>query len=202
MKVAADVMRIPALSTLAGLACAVVPFAIIIHLVSEALALGSASETPNFFLRHAYLLVPLLFTAWSFSKTVGLGCARREVIRRCAIARSQLRTFGAWQNAVTFAAANLGFFCLTQLVEGVPIAAGSLFVGLAAAVVGSIVSAAVLFVFGRAIVGAALALVTRSRLPRRGMRARRIAFVVTTRCASNLFTLLAPNRPPPFLSFA
>jgi len=110
------------LRTLAGATSVVVPFAIAVHLVAEALALGAGAIDPDFWLRHAYLVVPLALALWSFSKTVGLGVPRSEMIRRCALVRAQLRRAGGGSTILAFAAANLAFFGLTQVLEGVPIA--------------------------------------------------------------------------------
>lgn len=190
-----------ALHTLAGLACATVPFAIAIHLGAELLALGSVADMPAFFSRHAYLLVPLALTLRSFCVTVGLGRERREIVRRCAIARARLRSLGQGSTIVGFTAANLAFFTLTQLIEAVPIAAGSLATGLVAAVVGSLLAALIVFFWGRAVAGAALALVTRAALPR-GDEDVRVTFTAAApRSAFNAYTLCIPNRPPPSASF-
>lgn len=193
--------RIPTLRTLSGLACAVVPFAVADHLAAEALALGSAAEAPSFVLRHLYLLLPLLAAAWAFARTIGLGTGRLEMIRRCALARAHLRGCGGVVNVVAFVFANLGFFAVTQLLEGDPIASGSLPAGIGCAIFGALLSSLVVFAFGRSLARAALTLVERmplDRPPHAGLRPR---VLIPTRSASATFTLFAPNRPPPLPSF-
>jgi len=180
-----------------GLACAVVPFAVAVHLASEAIALGSAADAPSFLMRHLYLTLPLLGSLWAFKHTLGLGAERREMIRRCALARAQLRECGTVANAVTFTLANLGFFAATQLLEDVPIASGSLIVGIGCAVLGALLSALVVFAFGRSLARAALRLVEHvppSDAPHDITGCVRFA---PSRRASATFTLFVPSRPPP-----
>ena len=190
------------LRTLAGATSVVVPFAIAVHLVAEALALGAGAIDPDFWLRHAYLVVPLALALWSFSKTVGLGVPRSEMIRRCALVRAQLRHAGGGSTILAFAAANLAFFGLTQLLEGVPIASASIGTGLTAAVIGSLLSALIIYFWGRSLVAIALAAaVARPRAPGRLAPARR-RLVSIPRAASAAFSLFVPNRPPPHASRA
>jgi hypothetical protein len=193
-------VRLAALRTLAGATAIVVPSAIAVHLVAEALALGAAAAGPDFVLRHAYLGVPLALALWSFARTVGLGRPRAEMVRRCALVRARLRSAGGGSTLVAFALANFAFFGITQLIEGVPIAAASLGTGVIAAALGSLLSALVVFLWGRSIVATALAAaVRRPRLRLRAARAvRRI--VVPARAASAAFSLFVPNRPPPVAS--
>lgn len=193
-------VRLPFLRTLAGAASAVVPFAIGVHLFAEALALGWSASAPEFWLRHAYLLGPLALALWSFSHTVGLGSPRAEMIRRCALVRAGLRAAGAGSTIAAFAAANVAFFGVTQALEGVPIASASLGTGITAAVLGALLSALVVFCFGRSLVATALAAaVSRSRQPARVAFARRLLTAVP-RAAAAMFSLFVPNRPPPIAS--
>jgi hypothetical protein len=195
-------VALSSLRTLAGATSVVVPFAIAVHLGAEALALGVRAVDLDFWLRHAYLLAPLAFALWSFSKTVGLGVPRSEMIRRCALVRAQLRRAGGGSTILAFAVANLGFFALTQLLEGVPIASASIGTGLTAAVVGSLLSALVIYFCGRSLVATALAAaVARPRAPGRPAFARR-RVVSIPRAASAAFSLFVPNRPPPCASRA
>src|ERR1700733_11781169 len=145
------------LRTLAGVTSAVVPFAIGVHLFAEGLALGAGAIAPDFWLRHAYLLVPLALALWSFCRTVGLGSTHAETIRRCALVRALLRSAGPVSTIVAFPVANLIFFGVTQLLEGVPIAGASIGTGLTAAVLGALLSALVIFFWGRSLVAIALA---------------------------------------------
>jgi hypothetical protein len=188
--------------TLAGVTSAVVPFAIAVHLIAEGLALGGRAFAPEFWLRHAYLLVPLALSLWSFSRTVGLGAAHAETIRRCALVRAGLRAAGAGSTIVAFTVANLIFFSVTQLLEGVPIASESIGIGLTAAVLGALLSALVIFFWGRSLVATALTVVVlRPRDPGRPALARR-RIVDVPRAAAATFTLFVPNRPPPAMSLA
>jgi hypothetical protein len=195
-------VQLASLRSLAGATSVVVPFAIVVHLVSEALALGADAISPDFWLRHAYLILPLAISLWSFSTTVGLGVPHAETIRRCALVRSHLRHAGGGSTIVAFMLANLGFFAVTQLLEGSPIAGASLGVGLTAAVIGSLVSALVIYFWGRSIVASALALVvSRIRKQSRVAVAHRRT-VTVPRAAAAAFSLFVPNRPPPFASLA
>jgi hypothetical protein len=185
------------LRTLAGVTSAVVPFAIAVHLFAEGLALGAGAFAADFWLRHAYLLAPLALALWSFSRTVGLGAGRTEMIRRCAFVRARLRAAGATSTIVAFTASNLLFFGITQVLEGVPIASTSIGTGLTAAVLGALLSALAIFFWGRSLVALALAAaVQRPRLPARLARTiRRI--IAAPRAAAATFSLFVPNRPPP-----
>lgn len=184
-----------------GLASAVVPVGIIVHLIAEALALGNAAATSLFALRHIYLMVPLLLAAWAFSTTIGLGGSHREMVRRCGLARAELRSAGSGRGIGAFIGANVGFFFLTQLIEGAPMASGDVGLGLVAALLGVIVATAMVFVWGRRIARAALLFVTNAPPRPAGARPQRRTVVVPARCASDAFTLFAPNRPPPHVSF-
>jgi hypothetical protein len=188
------------LRTLAGVTSAVVPFAIGVHLFAEGITLGAGAFAADFWLRHAYLLAPLALSLWSFSRTVGLGAGRTEMIRRCAFVRARLRNAGALSTIVAFTVANLLFFAVTQLLEGVPIATTSIGTGLMAAVLGALFSAIAVFFWGRSLVATALAAaVRRRRLPARLAPAiRRI--IAVPRAAAATFSLFVPNRPPPVSS--
>jgi hypothetical protein len=189
------------LRTLAGLAAAIVPAAIVVHLAAEALALGTGALSVEFLTRHLYLGVVLAGAGWWFCATLGLGRNRFEFARRCALARARLRTIGPGYQIAVLVVANAGFFLVTQACEGSPIAAGSLVLGLVAAAIGSLLSALVVFYFGRSVITVALALLAHaSRVPRlRVSKARRILRSVP-RCAQASFSLFVPNRPPPAMS--
>ena len=194
-------VQLSSLRTLAGATSVVVPFAIGVHLAAEALALGAASIDAGFWLRHAYLLVPLALALWSFACTVGLGRRRAERIRRCALVRARLRDAGGGSTIAAFAAANLAFFGITQLLEGVPIASGATATGLAAALAGSLLAALVIFCCARSLVASALAIaVARMRnAPPFAHPRRRI--VAASRGTGSAYSLFVPNRPPPLPSF-
>jgi hypothetical protein len=188
-------VRLATVRSLAGATALVVPSSIAVHLGAEAFALGGAGA--EFWLRHAYLAVPLLAALWSFARTVGLGRSRAEMVRRCALVRARMRVAGGGSTIAAFALANAAIFGISQLVEGVPIASGSLSSGLIAAAAGSLLSALVIFIWGRSLVATALAAaVRRPRLPcRRAFAPRSLA--VPGRAAAATFTLFVPNRPPP-----
>jgi hypothetical protein len=174
-----------------------VPSAIVVHLISEGLALGAIG--PAFWLRHAYLLAPLGLALWSFSGTVGLGRPRPEMVRRCALIRAKLRAGGPAPAIVTLAVANLVFFGVTQALEGDPIASGSLVVGLSAAAIGSLAAAIAVFVAGRSLAATAVAAFSLlSRHPGSTATPRRPK-VDVSRTAASAFSLFIPNRPPPLL---
>ena len=193
-------LQLSFLRTLAGVTCAVVPFAIAVHLIAEGIALGAAAFAAEFWLRHVYLLAPLGLSLWSFSRTVGLGAAHAETIRRCALVRAGVRSAGAGSTIVAFTVANLAFFGVTQVLEGLPIATESVGAGLAAAVLGALLSALIIFFWGRSLVATALdAAVLRPRNAARHTLARR-RIVDIPRTAATTFSLFVPNRPPPATS--
>jgi hypothetical protein len=140
----------------AGLAAAVVPCAIVVHLVSEAAAIGADGLSGAFVARHAYFAVLLIASAAWFAATVGLGRPAAERRRRCALIRAELNSGHRPYGALLLASANIGFFALTQAVEGIPIASGALALGLCTAVAGSLLSALLVFVFGGSLVIAGL----------------------------------------------
>lgn len=194
-------VQLSSLRTLAGATSVVVPFAIVVHLGAEALALGAASVDAGFWLRHAYLVVPLALALWSFARTVGIGRRHAEMIRRCALVRARLRDAGGGSRIAAFGAANFVFFGITQLLEGVPIASGAAATGLAAAVAGSLLAALVIFFWARSLVASALAIaVARPRNARLFAHPRR-QIVAASRGAGSAFSLFVPNRPPPLSSF-
>lgn len=192
--------QLSSLRMLAGATAVVVPFAIAVHLVAEALALGSAAWSPAFWLRHVYLLAPLGLALWSFAETVGLGRTHAEMVRRCALVRARLRAAGGGSTIVAFSAANLALFGITQVLEGVPIASGAAGTGLIAALAGSLLAALVIFFWARSLVAIALAAVcARTRDARPFARPRR-RLVAVSRAAAAAFSLFVPNRPPPIPS--
>ncbi len=186
-----------------GLAAAVVPFAIGVHLVAEALSLGRGELGLAFLIRHLYLGVILLATMTCFARTVGVGSAPAERRRRCALIAARLRADTAGAGLASFALANLLFFGASQLVEGVPIASGDWCLGFAAAILGSLVSTILVVLFGRSMV--AVALIVSGLVARRAAalaapsRTRR--WVIPRRAAA-MFSLSMPNRPPPRPSLA
>jgi hypothetical protein len=192
-------VQLSSLRTLAGATSVVVPFAIGVHLVAEALALGGAGLA--FWNRHAYLLLPLALALWSFAQTVGLGRRHAEMVRRCALVRAGLRDAGGGSTIAAFTAANLGFFAISQLLEGVPMASGSGVTGLVAAVAGSLLAALVIFFWARPLVGLALSIVVARARNLRAFERPLRRIVAVSRAAASAFTLFVPNRPPPFPSF-
>jgi hypothetical protein len=194
--------QLSSLRTLAGATSVVVPFAIGVHLVSEALALGAASLAPAFWLRHAYLIAPLVLALWSFSRTVGLGRPHAEMVRRCALVRARLRVAGGGSTIAAFTAANLAFFGITQVLEGVPIASGATATGLVSAAIGSLLAALVIFFWARSLVAIALAVVCARTRDARPFARLRVRLVAVSRAAASAFTLFIPNRPPPIPSLA
>jgi hypothetical protein len=183
---------------LAGLAAAVLPAAILVHLVAEALALGRAGVGLDFAIRHLYLGALFVAAVWAFAHTVGVGAGRAEIRRRTALLRARLTGRHDRAGLPLLVAANLAFFALTQAAEGVPILSGTLWLGLAAGILGSLVTALLVWAFGRALVVAAIAALAHA--------ARRGSFAGTagrrrepdrSRAAAAVFSLFAPNRPPP-----
>jgi hypothetical protein len=185
------------LRTLAGLAAAIVPASILVHLAAETLSLGRAALGFDFVVRHVYLAALLLVGLWAFSVTVGLGRGRTEVRRRTALLRAGLIGPRRRLDLAVLVLGNLAFFALTQLGEGLPIVSGTLWLGLAAGILGSLLSAVLVYAFGRSMVVAAIeALAHASRRPPPAVRRVRPAFR-TPRTAAVAFSLFIPNRPPP-----
>ena len=183
--------------TLAGLANGAVPLAIITHLLAELAATGAPSDA--FAWRHAYMLPLFAGSLVAFIATLGYGRGRREFVRRSALTRAALRRVGTTAGVRDLFLANLAFFAATQMLEGVPIAAGSVAIGLAAAALGSLVAAFVVFMLGRTLVVAIAVALVRSTA-RRILVCVAVRVTCATRRASRTFTLFVPNRPPPMSS--
>ncbi len=185
------------LRSLAGLAAAVIPASILVHLAAEALSLGRAALGFDFLVRHVYLGALLVTGLWGFSRTVGLGRGSTEVRRRTALLRAALTGPQGRLDLAVLALGNLAFFGLTQLGEGLPILSGTVWVGLAAGILGSLLAAVLVYAFARSMVVATIeALVHASRRPPAAVRAPRRAFA-PARAAAVAFSLFVPNRPPP-----
>ena len=192
-------MNVARLRTCAGLATAVVPCAILVHLIAEAAAVGRDGLDLSFVVRHAYFGLLFVAAALWFCATTGIGRCASERRRRCALARADLRGGQGRFGIATLVGANLAFFALTQTVEGVPIAAGAVALSLAIAFSGSVSAALLVFFFGSAFARAALDSVIghasrRARCPAAPRRARVLA---VARHATTTYSLLRPNRPPP-----
>lgn len=195
-------MSVRRLRNVAGLAATIVPFAILVHLVAEAVALGPHGLGADFLVRHAYFgALFVAATVW-FCATTGIGRAGRERRRRAALLRADLRASRRPAALVTLVATQLGFFAITQSVEGVPIATGAWTIGLSLAIAGSIAAAFLVFFFGHAFIGATLDCVI-GRTPRHRRLAawrRRHADAIAPRHAGVPFSLHRPSRPPPALA--
>lgn len=185
-------------SSLVGFAAAVVPCAIAIHLIAEALSLGAGQVGAPFVMRHVYLGVLLVASLWALARAVGLGSGNAEMRRRGALARAELLDPRRRHSLAMLLGAYLAFFALTQLGEGLPILSGNAGLGLAAAFVGSVLAAVLVFAFGRAMIATAIevlcwAIPLAAPPPAPGSATgRRVA-----RSAARVFSLFVPNRPPP-----
>ncbi len=185
------------LQACSGLAAAVIPFAIVIHLAAEFAALGGDRIDASFILRHGYFgLLFVASVAW-FSATVGLGRSPRERRRRCALVEADLRATPPLRRLLMLVGANLIFFASTQLVEGVPIASGAVGLALAVALFGSTLAALAVFSFGRTLLTATLECVLATSPARPAAACARIAPLVVPRTATSAYSLFVPNRPPP-----
>jgi hypothetical protein len=191
---------------LAGFAASVGPLAILVHLVAEAIALGSGTWNLAFVERHLYMLPPLAFSIWWFAAQTGIGRSSAERLRRCALMRAGLRSVSQPFRSLTILSSTLAFFAITQALEGSPIAATghalSLAIGLLCAVAGSLAASFFVFRFGRAFIAAVITAIAqrddRTAYPARAQRRRGRA----VRCAAATFTLFRPNRPPPLSTLA
>lgn len=191
-------MRTARVRTVAGLATAVVPVAIFVHLAAEAVSIGAETFSLPFLLRHIYLGALFAAALFAFGRTVGTGATAAERRRRCALITAQLRSRGSGASVLSLAAANMSFFALSQLAEGVPIASGDACLGLAAAVAGSLLAAFMVSIFGRSIALAALAAIAIVlRAAAAPPPALSFARPAAPRRAAAMFSLFVPNRPPP-----
>ncbi len=184
--------------TFGGLAAAIVPFAIVVHLVAEAAARGADAWNVGFVVRHAYFVALFgLAVAW-FIVTVGLGRPAAERRRRCALVRADLSGGRRPRRLFGLIGANLGFFLLTQAVEGIPIS-GAVALGLGIGLAGSLLSGFLVFLFGGSLVARVLDVVIATSPLRRTGPAHSPAdgTLATPRSATFAYSLFVPNRPPP-----
>jgi len=173
-----------------------VPLAAIVHLLAEFAATASG-PSDAFAARHLYLIPLVVAALVAFGATLGLGRGRTAFVRRSALIRATLRRVGLGAGVRDLFIANLAFFAVTQAVEGVPIAAGSVLLGLAVAGAGSLLAAFAVFALGRSLtvaIGAALDARRRHLAAPVRCAARRSR---ATRSAGRSFSLCLPNRPPP-----
>jgi hypothetical protein len=193
-------MTVRRLRTLAGLAAAIVPCAIVVHLVAELTAAGHDALDVGFALRHAYFAALFAGAAAWFGATAGLRAPAADRRRRCALLRADLAGSGRLPNLVALAGANLAFFAVTQTVEGMPVLSGAALLGLSVALIGSLLSALLVFAFGRSLACAGLAAVIGTVPQRRESRSivRRGRFIAPPRRPSFSYSLFVPTRPPPF----
>jgi hypothetical protein len=191
-------MSLARLRAIGSLAVGAVPAAVFVHLMAEALSLGREALSVAFVTRHIYLGVVLCITGICFGRTVGVGCRVAERRRRCALIQAQLCGGTTGRNVATLSIANLVFFLITQLIEGLPIASGDWCLGLVAALLGSLIAAWFVFFFGRSVVVAAL-FAMGVLLRGEGATPKRTAILlaVAPRRAQAVFSLFVPNRPPP-----
>lgn len=189
------------LRIVAGLASAVVPFAVAVHLIAEAAAVGPDGLGFDFVARHLYFVALLSAAAWWFGAIVGVGQPAAERRRRNAILRADLSGKHGLGRLAVLTGSQLAFFALTQAVEGVPIVSGAVALGLGVVLAGSLLCAALVFFFGRSIIVAGLDSVigTAPRPASTALACRRRA-VPAPRHAASAFTLFVPNRPPPIVS--
>ncbi len=180
-----------------GLASAIVPVAVLIHLIAEISAISVQPNLAGFFGRHVYLLLPLLLGAWFFCSTIGVGRSSAERIRRCAIARAHIVRADRVRGFGHVFAANMLFFGLTQALEGVPIVAGSVSLGILVAALSSLLAAFALSACRRRFADTLRALVAGSRNRLALVACAKIAVSLATRTAAASFSLFIPNRPPP-----
>jgi hypothetical protein len=185
--------------TVTGLAAAVVPSATLVHLVAEASALGPGALSLAFVLRHVYLGVLLGLSLAVFARTVGLGRPRAELRRRVALLGANLRGPHAPALLATLMAAQLAFFALTQLGEGIPLLGGDLALGLAVGLLGSLAAGLLVCALGRSLAEVAARTLTWPRPPAPAAPLL-VCSAPPPRSAAAVFSLFIPNRPPPFPS--
>lgn len=190
------------LRALSGMAAAVVPGAIVVHLVAEALSIGTASLGVDFVVRHLYLGALLVLSCWAFAALAGIGGPHREMLRRTALLRAEFRAIGrSRSHGALLIAANFAFFALTQIAEGGPMLSGNFGLGVVAAVAGSIVAALFVLRCSRRLTAVVRAIVLSRNPGRRPLRQRVRITIRPARHASCLYSLIVPNRPPPAVSF-
>ena len=169
-----------------------------VHLVAEASALGNGALTSAFVLRHLYLGVLVLVSLAVFARTAGFGRPRAELRRRVALIGSLLRGRRAPGTIVALVTAELSFFVLTQLGEGIPVLSGDLALGFALGVLGSLLAGLVLATVGRGVAAAAACGLVRRIAPPAPAPTFTLAPAAPPRSAAAAFSLFVPNRPPPF----
>jgi hypothetical protein len=186
----------------AGLASVVVPFGVAVHLGAEAAAVGHDGLGFGFVVRHGYFVALIIAAAGWFASTVGIGRPESERRRRCAILRSDLSGAHGIRGLLLLAASQLAFFGVTQAAEGVPVASGGVALGLGVALAGSLLSAVLVFFFGRSLIVAGLDAVIGTAPVRLAATAvaHRDSRIATPRRAASAFSLFVPNRPPPNMS--
>lgn len=121
------------------------PFATLAHFGAEAASLGARAGEVLLSVHHLYLVVLNLLALAALVCALGLGAPHAERRRRVATLVAALP--GRGRGPEFFAAAvvlQLAFFGLTQLVEGDPVAAGHLALGLSAALVASCIGAVII----------------------------------------------------------
>jgi hypothetical protein len=180
-----------------------VPMGIAVHLWAEYVGLGDADEMLVVSARHAYLALLAAASLCGFLVALRVWEPSRERRRRAALLVASLPANGRGPRFfAAMLAAQIGFFYVTQFGEGCPLCAGDLVIGLAGALLGSVVCALVLTIFRRRIVrlfAELIAYVERyAPKPSAAALARRAPRVVVR--ASGLASLVRPNRPPPLLS--
>lgn len=198
MVLSAAPVRVKRLGSLAALTAAVLPSAILVHIVAEALALGRSPISASFVLRHVYLGVLFFASAWAFARRVGLGRGAAEMRRRGALVRAALADPRHRLSLTTLVLAQLAFFVLSQLGEGIPILCGDLGLGLFAGVLGSLLAAFLVFAFGRSVIATAIETLSWSIAAAAApAAAQRLPIGTVSRRAARIFSLFVPNRPPP-----
>jgi len=129
-------------AALAVFAALTTPFGTFAHLASEAASLGEASLRILVSPDHAYLWALNCVAVFALMRAVGGAAGDAELRRRVALAISQLPGRGRGRAFfVTAVLWQLAFFAVTQAVEGDPIAAGHVVLGLIAAVLASLLGA-------------------------------------------------------------
>jgi hypothetical protein len=176
-----------------------VPFGILVHLGSEFAGLGRDADDLAFSPLHGYLAAIAAAALATFLVAGGFFASAAERRRRIGLMAGALPFGGRGPGFFALSAAmQFAFFVATQLGEGCPLCKGDALVGVAAAIVASIVGSFALIALRRRIARAVAALCFALERAR-GSRARRLPRHERDAVFSvySTFPTSRGNRPPP-----
>ena len=177
-----------------------VPFGIAVHLGSEFAGLGRDADDLAFSPLHAYLAVIAVAALAAFLICGGFFAGAMERRRRIGLMARALPFDGRGPRFFAFSAAlQFAFFAVTQLGEGCPLCKGDALVGVAAAVIASVVGSCALMALRKQIVRAFAVLGFAVERAPRGFTVGLMPRYAVRPVAStySTFAVTLGNRPPP-----